>query len=257
MGKFNDDQLKSKLNSVLLDIGKVDVFEQFAPAVIAGLGHLISFEQAVVFSLDAKGNVVDSYLLNVSSNWVNAYFEYYIQLADTVVFDQNVYPRAISWADIPLNEFTRNCIQNRNLRYSIHFLLHDTRGRQRFVCSLDRVQNIPFSQTDLDVLQELIPHLDNLHRKFFLSAMPYDKRLNRMAAMMDAAELTKREKELVEFLCDGVSPLEISQFLHVAPATIHKHIAHIYKKMEVKTLQELLVRMLNERSTPRTRRSSS
>ena len=78
-----------------------------------------------------------------------------------------------------------------------------------------------------------------------------------MAAMMDAAELTKREKELVEFLCDGVSPLEISQFLHVAPATIHKHIAHIYKKMEVKTLQELLVRMLNERSTPRTRRSSS
>ena len=155
MCSSNDDQQKDKLNSVLLQVRSVDVFAKFAPAVVAGPGRLISFEQAVVFSLDAKGTVVDGYFLNVPSSWADAYFEYYIQLADTVTYNQASFPRAISWKDVPRNEFVRNCIQNRKLHYSIHFLLSDTRGRTRSVYSLDRVQNVPFSQDDLEILKRL------------------------------------------------------------------------------------------------------
>ena len=59
---------------------------------------------------------------------------------------------------------------------------------------------------------------------------------------------TKRETEIAELLCQGMTIQNISSALYIAVTTTYKHIAHIYEKTGVSSQQELLVKMLNRRS---------
>ncbi|MBQ8063256.1 MAG: DNA-binding response regulator, partial [Clostridia bacterium] len=57
---------------------------------------------------------------------------------------------------------------------------------------------------------------------------------------------TDREVEIVDLICQGISPANISKILHIATSTTYKHIAHIYEKFHVSSRQELLVKLLNQ-----------
>ena len=59
--------------------------------------------------------------------------------------------------------------------------------------------------------------------------------------------LTKREQEVVELLCRGLSPAHVSKTLKISVSTAYKHIAHIYKKLNVSSQQELLVKVLGDK----------
>jgi DNA-binding CsgD family transcriptional regulator len=98
-----------------------------------------------------------------------------------------------------------------------------------------------FSNDELMNLQLAIPQLNNLHKNFYyqgfsLNAIKRDT--------WETANLTAREAEIADLLCQGVSPANISRTLYIAPTTTYKHIAHIYEKMHVSSQQELLVRLL-------------
>lgn len=243
----------------LTSVGKIDSYTAFAPAVLRHLGELVSFDQAVAVYMDANGIVVDCHLVGVSQTWSNAYRKYYAQLQEQFPLGwegsrrnvKELQPaETLTWAKLPPNDFIVDCINPRGITHSIHLFFFDTRHRIRTVLALDRVRPENFSRADLAVLDAVSPYIDDLHRKFFLSSMPYERRIRRRDALMETAGLTRREKEIVICLCDGMPPAEISQHMSISVTTTHKHIANIYKKMGVTTLQGLLVRLLNERSTP-------
>jgi len=48
-----------------------------------------------------------------------------------------------------------------------------------------------------------------------------------------SASLTAREREVLSRLADGMSTDEISHALWVTPATVSKHLEHIYRKLDV------------------------
>ena len=56
--------------------------------------------------------------------------------------------------------------------------------------------------------------------------------------------LTRREQEVAQLLCEGVSPENIGKNLCISLSTTNKHIAHIYRKTKVSSRQELLVTLL-------------
>ena len=60
--------------------------------------------------------------------------------------------------------------------------------------------------------------------------------------------LTKREIEITNLLCQGMTVQNISSVLYIALTTTYKHIANIYKKLGVSSQQELLVKMLNRKA---------
>ena len=46
-------------------------------------------------------------------------------------------------------------------------------------------------------------------------------------------DLTKREKEILEHLCQGQTYTEIAENLIISPKTVRKHIENVYQKLEV------------------------
>ena len=63
-----------------------------------------------------------------------------------------------------------------------------------------------------------------------------------LLAAMEAADLTKREKEIVELMIQGLSNQEIIKHLHIAKATLKTHINRIYRKLGTEHQHLLLSR---------------
>jgi len=64
--------------------------------------------------------------------------------------------------------------------------------------------------------------------------------------LLDA--LTKREKEVVNWLSQGKSYKEISTNLFISISTVNDHLKNIYQKMNVNSKSELIAKILNAKS---------
>ena len=53
-----------------------------------------------------------------------------------------------------------------------------------------------------------------------------------------ANTLTRREKEILSLLAEGLSNKEIAEKLFISPGTVKTHVKHIYKKLNVKRRME-------------------
>lgn len=60
---------------------------------------------------------------------------------------------------------------------------------------------------------------------------------------MELECLTGREMEVVKLLHQGLSPASISHVLHIAPSTTNQHISNIYKKFNVNSRVELMIKI--------------
>ncbi|MGN6643122.1 MAG: response regulator [Verrucomicrobiota bacterium] len=58
------------------------------------------------------------------------------------------------------------------------------------------------------------------------------------AASVEASPLTRREREILDLLCEGMSNKEISQHLHIGLETIRTHLKHIYERLHVRSRTE-------------------
>jgi DNA-binding CsgD family transcriptional regulator len=155
--------------------------------------------------------------------------------------------KVLDWENEPSEDFVPNYIRVRGLKYSCGFALFDLNGNYRTIISLDRVEKKKFSQDELMNLYLAIPQLNHLHKNFYYQWF----HLNALKrATMETENLTAREAEIANLLCQGVSPANISRTLCIAPATTNKHIAHIYEKLHVSSERELLVRLLRQPTDP-------
>ena len=57
--------------------------------------------------------------------------------------------------------------------------------------------------------------------------------------MKDAIRMTRREREVIEHIADGLSNKEIGQKLHVSTYTIRSHIHNIMEKLTLHTRLEI------------------
>jgi DNA-binding NarL/FixJ family response regulator len=63
------------------------------------------------------------------------------------------------------------------------------------------------------------------------------------------AELTARETEILELMCEGLSGPQMAERLHLSPVTIRRHIAAIVSKLGVSDRKEAVALMKRGRST--------
>lgn len=237
-----------KINDVVLMCGNVHSPKMFAAEILKNLQALCPFDQALTYFLDGNGKVCSQYLLNINEQWSTMYLEYYANLdgqqyslrcprENTV--HEPVHMR--DWAHEPSSEFVSDYIRARGLKYSVGFGLYDLNGIQRAVFALDRTTDDRFNDDDLLNLALVVPHLNNLHKNFYYQ----QTKLNPVTRISwETTNLTPREVEIANLLCQGVSPSNISRSLYISLPTTYKHISHIYEKMHVSSRQELLVRLL-------------
>lgn len=239
--------------NLILECSQAHSPRSFAIKLLDLLAKICPYDEAMVFFLDPNGKLSGHYTINIQEKWINEYLNYYLtQLEFPKEFRiyQNVresdpttwFSRIIDWTKIPDSEFLTNYIQGRKLKYSWGFSFFDLNGIYRTVFSLDRTRNAVFSDIERDCLNLALPILNNMYRNFFY--LGTDSASGKTPSNWSKYNFTKRETEIVNLLCQGMSIQNISSALYIAKTTAYKHIAHIYEKAQVSTQQELLFKIM-------------
>jgi len=101
----------------------------------------------------------------------------------------------------------------------------DRRGAGMARLEFDR-EHRDFSERDRAVLDVLLPHL----AQFRINAV----RRRRTAGSLDD-RLTRREREILELVADGLRNAEVARILWISPETVRKHLENAYEKLGVHT----------------------
>ena len=244
-----------KVYDYVLTCGREHDPEQFVQTVLEEMDDLVSFDQGLVYCLDENRRVVSQHLYNIKSRWSNMYLQYYSFMVDTnrklsgTVNERFDLPFVdqISWEDEPVSEFITDYIMARGVRCTMSMVLFDQNSLPRAVFAFDRTRSAKFSERDMAIARYVAAQLNNLYKNFFSDPglVPGSKR-NPDHDKLEGL-LTKREREVVDLLCRGLSPAHVSKTLHISVSTTYKHIAHIYKKLNVSSQQELLGRVLGSK----------
>ena len=242
-----------KMYDFIVDCGKEHDPYNFTITIVDGLKEFIDFDSSMVFFLDGNRNLVDQYLYNFNPNWIRIYLEYYSKMADVQPLfgltkdatepSTGPFVKYIRWWDTPDSEFLRDYIKENHISESLAFVLYDLNRQPRSVFNFDMKNGKKFNTEDVELLGELMPAFNNLHKNFYVKIPGGFRQSNPLYA---DAQLTDREVEIVDLICQGVSPANISKILHIATSTTYKHIAHIYEKFHVSSRQALLVKLLNQ-----------
>ena len=247
-----DSTCWEKIYYFLLECGKTNTPNEFAVSVINHIGEFCRFDAASVYLLDGCGKLCGQYLRNTEDRWSNIYLAYYINTDDKrySLFrksaisnpDGKLMLNTYDWDHVESSEFVPHFVKARGLKYSCGFGLYDTNHNLRMLISLDRTQGEAYTKEELQLLRLIIPQLNNLYKNYFYQG--YASKAVKLATKETA--LTARESQIAELLCQSMSPSDISETLHIAQSTTYKHIANIYKKMNVSSQRELLARLLNQ-----------
>ena len=86
-----------------------------------------------------------------------------------------------------------------------------------------------FTERDRDVLDVLLPHLEQFRRHAVARRSP-------SATLATASEgLTPREREVLELVAEGRTNAEIAAVLWISPGTVRRHLENIFEKLGVHT----------------------
>lgn len=238
-----------KIYHAVLSCGNEHQLENFCIKVLAEAAIFCPYDQALVYFLDGNGRIYHQRLVNMDERWNHLYLVYYFQTANGRYdcgreFRENPSQPPIQlreWAAEPGSEFLADYIQPCGIQQSLGFPLYDIYGRPRTVFALDRLRGQPYGEQELRLLSLLIPQLNNLHKNFF--CFQEEKALPNHIDW-DDLHLTRRETEVAKLLCEGALPASIAKALYISQSTTYKHIAHIYRKLNVTSRQELMISLL-------------
>lgn len=238
-----------KINSFLLDCGNTRSPKELSICFLTGLKPFCSYDRALAFFLDGNGKVCGQHRENIKARWSSIYLEYYAHTAQqySCFRSINENPEKVSlhiicWTREADSEFLRDYIRPLGIGSSCGFVFYDMNGAPRTIIALDRLLGSHFSKTELQTLELLLPHLNNLHKNFFYEG--FNLNTIRRAAC-EVSGLTQRETQIAGLMCQGVSQANISRILHISRSTTNSHIAHIYEKLHVSSQQELLSLLLH------------
>ena len=248
------DILWQQIYDYVITCGRVHDPYQFCVTALDEIKDLVPYDQGLMWCLDENRSIQAQHLVNIKPRWANMYIEYYSQLeGDRQSLNANVdeafgmpFVQHISWAEEPDTEFLRNYIGARGVTCSLTFVLFDLNSLPRAIFSLDRTRSPRFSDYRIAILRLAVAQLGNLYKNFFTHPDDFPGR-RRTDSNPAVVLLTDREREVVDLMCQGLSPAHVANTLHISRSTAYKHIAHIYKKLHVSSQQELLVRVLGKR----------
>ena len=242
-----------KLNKFILACGCAHNPKEFVAAILTNAVEICKFEQAIVFFMNNNKKVIHNHLVNFSMNNRDFYMNSYAYAKDNIEFslvqEYRERPNVIDlilydWKDEADNEFIKDYLRPLGLTYSLGLVFFDLYGNYRTVMSLDKFSKHCFTESELLNMYWAFPHLANLHKNFFYKPDENDNSIEIFTG--ENSGLTKREAEIANLLCDGMSPSNVSKTLYISIATTYKHISNIYEKLGISSQRELLALMLSK-----------
>lgn len=240
-------------NDFILECGSIHEPYRFCVNVLDRISDLIPYDQALFFMLDSNRKIARKRFVGFTDRWAQMYLNYYSKATESdfaltgeaVELVGQGYVRLINWHDYDgsRDDLLVNYIRPRRLNQTLSIVLFNPKGGPATVFTLDRLVNGKFSEFEVEIAKLLTAHLNNLYKNFFVRSAAQVRMWDGIAGVDD---LTDREREVLDLLCQGIKPVYISRELHISVGTVNKHIAHIYRKFGVDSKQELLVKLLGK-----------
>jgi DNA-binding CsgD family transcriptional regulator len=106
------------------------------------------------------------------------------------------------------------------VEYELKLWLPAPAGHTRCFC-IARGPGDDFSSRDVELLRLVRPHLARLRGRRERGPRP--------------SRLTKRERDVLELVAQGLTNREVARRLFISPLTVRKHLEHVYEKLGVRT----------------------
>jgi DNA-binding NarL/FixJ family response regulator len=100
-------------------------------------------------------------------------------------------------------------------------------------------------QKILDAIQELYEGKSSMNGLIAAKVLEYFQQ--KPVVVDEEYRLTKREKEILHYLIEGLSYKEIAAKCFISPETLNSHIKNIYQKLNVHSRAQLAARFRNQR----------
>ena len=241
-----------KLNEFILQCGSIHESYRFCTNALEQLAKLIPFDQGRIYFLNEQLAIFDEYLIGVNPSVTKDYREYYSKLDGSRYAISSRHsmnkgiPGKIDWTLISDSEqFVREHLRPQKIHYSTGIQLPDLNGTPKVLFCMDRTGNVQYSDAEIEALKFLCAHLSNLYQNFYASN-PGLCHSNSASKTSVEQLLTRREKELLPLLLQGLTAQLIADKLVISSQTVLKHISHIYEKLEVRSRVELFGKILSE-----------
>lgn len=203
--------------------------------------RLIPYDQARVIFIDEKGKITSSMLYGVKQqNW-RRFMDYYetepygsnYSLKTPIRLTPNECVKLCDWTNPNRQDgfehFVKSYVRPLKLKYCLGIGLSDNQDCLRCILSLDRTRDVPYEQEDIDLIKYLHPLINHLHINLFTPPQNFSQK----DFLLNQPVLTQREWEIANLIIKGVSTTDISTRLCISKNTIYKHIANMYKKLNV------------------------
>lgn len=248
---INSNELPwEKINDYLLRLENIEQPKEICIEATKNLNNLIPYDQARIYFINDNGIVLDNVLFNVDRKWNEIYLKYYSKIENgrysiSSSIEEREFPipeingGLRNWPSYETDEFISNYIQPQGLTYCLGFSLIVSDNVTKCIFSLDRTRNKRYSEKEISIIKIIQTHLENFYGNLFAST----NRSNKF--FKTEMSLTKREIEIAELLCKGMTPLKISNELYISKSTVYKHIANMHDKLKVSNRQELILKLLH------------
>ena len=203
--------------------------------------------------LDSNRKIARKHFVGFTERWSQMYLNYYSKTtgndfsltSEAIELEGRGYVRLINWRDYDesRDDMIVNYIRPRRLSQSLAIVLFNPKGAPATTFTLDRLVDRKFTEPEIETARLLTAHLNNLYKNFFVRSTAQVRMWDGIAGVDD---LTEREREVLDLLCQGIKPEYIARELRISVGTVNKHIAHIYRKLGVDNKQELLVKLLGK-----------
>lgn len=247
----NTVQEKNKIiYQLLLHCGQQRTVADFCCQLVRELAPLISYNQARVIFIDKSGVIKDVRLFGVKeSNWWdflyyyenNMVYKQYRFKTPEHLFDKEKISVQNYWCYMDQHskfhhDFIHDYVRSLRLLHTLGIGLCDQENCLRSILVLERMKDPPFQESELEILRQIHPLLENYHIDLLLQD---DNNKYPLSAFKANYDLTKRESEIIELLVEGLTPALISQRIGISVKTVNRHIANIYNKCHISNRMQL------------------
>ncbi len=84
-------------------------------------------------------------------------------------------------------------------------------------------------------------------KKIYMNALQHSKNTGGNVLQKTSADFTEKQKKVMRLLCEGKSYKEIAEILNIKFSTVRSHIELIYRKLDVSTVTEAVIRINESR----------
>ncbi len=237
-----------KINELDLQLLKAGDLQELQACFMQGLNELIPHKKSFFdmgYIKNGQASFFDPFSLNMSDNELSEYYDSY-QSADYIAWllpeDEAVYYRDSTIISKELRErspFYKQWLKPMGVYYSIGSTLFCD-GRLYGSITAFREEEADFSDEDVYVLRLLSEFLTARLKLMFPNGIADGRRFKYDDEQLKKHLITNREREIIGFICDGLTNREIADKLCISESTVKKHNNSIFAKFSVSSRTQLL-----------------